>query len=884
MIKPQLGHPRAARRGRRRSGERCGRPAARATRSAPGIPRTILTTALAGSGHGRRLSIPFGLTPVGFFRQLFSTGGTYPFTTVNAYNPWALFPSDLGNSPAGSGGWICDAAAAFVSDDCGWGTALIGPFPAIVVGTVLLLAAFAVVLVVAARRPDRLTLLVALAVLALAFFVVPTRVHERYGYPFFALAVILARLLAALAGRLPRAQRRDVRQHVRRPHDDLLGQPVDRGLARDRTGDPLRGRHRDHRAAPPRRVPLGRRSSSGRRARDRLADELAIASLVEPAPRTLARRTRVGSPARRRSRPPAAPVAIRGLRWPPPRPVAATSRKPAEPGRGRTMPTWSHRPSIGEVGAGRLAARPLVGRRRCAPTARPPSSSEGGGRLDRLDLWILVLLVLASMTLRMFRLDEPYQMHFDEVYHARTATEFLQDWRYGESHDIYEWTHPHLAKYAMAAGLVLWGEDDVAATSELGVPVRASVVEPRREEPTAPGGRAGERLHIATGIRESGPTTCARGRSSPRSRLPGSRRSPSIRAGLELVVGFDDGAGRHARYRPRSTLMRPRVGVTPLPLGQVGGPVEHLFVPDDAATDHRRWRRPTRGRWTSRAGDRIGGLDLPGSRTSATAGAARRSRRRSQTSPIRPPRQRSSPRSSMARRPTTRRSCARPARRSYLGSPGSGDGAQGRRGPRSPTDDCRASRSSTSRGSPSATAAGVTFIDPATVQVSSTVALDGGGHGLALVTGIEDDRLYVTSGTAEVPTYDVIAIAGDDGEGRAEPDRRRAPAAGPRERRRLRPREPDGPHPRPRAGSRPAEGRRTVDRLRHRAARQRGLRRCPVRRRVRARRPRPRTSRPSTRPRIGRTCSCSTPRGRRRRSSSGRTPSRGGCPASSPAP
>ena len=72
-------------------------------------------------------------------------------------------------------------------------------------------------------------------------------------------------------------------------------------------------------------------------------------------------------------------------------------------------------------------------------------------------------------------------MHFDEVYHARTATEFLQDWRYGLSHDIYEWTHPHLAKYAMAAGIVLWGQDDVSATSDLGVPVTASVVEPRRD-------------------------------------------------------------------------------------------------------------------------------------------------------------------------------------------------------------------------------------------------------------------------------------------------------------------------------------------------------------------------------------------------------------------
>src|SRR2546430_13021106 len=79
---------------------------------------------------------------------------------------------------------------------------------------------------------------------------------------------------------------------------------------------------------------------------------------------------------------------------------------------------------------------------------------EPGGRLDRLDAWVVVVLVLAALTLRVWRLAEPYRMHFDEGYHARPATEFLQDLRYGISHDIYEWNHPHLAQYAMAAGLV----------------------------------------------------------------------------------------------------------------------------------------------------------------------------------------------------------------------------------------------------------------------------------------------------------------------------------------------------------------------------------------------------------------------------------------------
>ena len=56
----------------------------------------------------------------------------------------------------------------------------------------LLLAVIVLVCVVVARRDDRRTILVGLTVLAIAFFVVPTRVHERYLFPFFALAAILA--------------------------------------------------------------------------------------------------------------------------------------------------------------------------------------------------------------------------------------------------------------------------------------------------------------------------------------------------------------------------------------------------------------------------------------------------------------------------------------------------------------------------------------------------------------------------------------------------------------------------------------------------------------------------------------------------------------------
>ena len=110
-------------------------------------------------------------------------------------------------------------------------------------------------------------------------------------------------------------------------------------------------------------------------------------------------------------------------------------------------------------------------------------ANERGGRLDRLDLFIVVVVVLSAFVLRMYRVDEPSRMHFDEVYHARTATEFLQDWRYGISHNIYEWTHPHLAKYAMALGIAAFAGHDVASSSDLGVPVRDALIEPHRANP-----------------------------------------------------------------------------------------------------------------------------------------------------------------------------------------------------------------------------------------------------------------------------------------------------------------------------------------------------------------------------------------------------------------
>ena len=124
---------------------------------------------------------------------------------------------------------------------------------------------------------------------------------------------------------------------------------------------------------------------------------------------------------------------------------------------------------------------------------------ETGTRFDKLDVLILVVLFVGLLTLRTFRLSDPYDFHFDEVYHARTAMEFLQGWRYGIPHDIYEFTHPHLAKYAMAEGIAYLGDNKVTATAQLGGSVSAVLVEPRWDDPGLPSDRAGDRFYVAGG-------------------------------------------------------------------------------------------------------------------------------------------------------------------------------------------------------------------------------------------------------------------------------------------------------------------------------------------------------------------------------------------------
>lgn len=449
-----------------------------------GGPVRIATTTLAGLVTATLVCLPFGITIMGLLRQIVETAGGYPYVTVNAYNPWALVSLD-GSGLAAAGTWIRDAPNLEAAADPYF--TVLG-IPAVLVGTAFIAAAIAALMVVLWRRhDDRRALLVTLAVIAIAFFVLPTRVHERYLYPFFALGAILLALQprwAVLYAVLAAANFANLYAILTMPFYDSpgLGPMLDAlaGLGRQ-LGEWLRSS-------------AGVTAASLAHAGGLVA---AAAFLARPAPGETDRvldDERVDDECDELADgedggADGAGVASRAAQAP-----VASAATPAPPGSGAgPVPSTA---SPAEPGLPDPEERALFDR--SASLAR-----EGGGRFDRLDLWFLVILVVAVLCLRTFRLGEPLRMHFDEVYHARTAIEFLQHWRYGEPHAIYEYTHPHLAKYAMAVGIDLFGENRVVAESDLGTAVRDAASEPRWDAVAAsgPGGltRGGERLYVATG-------------------------------------------------------------------------------------------------------------------------------------------------------------------------------------------------------------------------------------------------------------------------------------------------------------------------------------------------------------------------------------------------
>ncbi|NJD26715.1 MAG: phospholipid carrier-dependent glycosyltransferase [Chloroflexi bacterium] len=566
-------------------------------------PIRILTTGAAGLLTALALSLPFGLGLPGLIGQIFSTAAGYPYLSVNAYNPWALVgqarPDGGVDGIAVNRQWVCDSTTvpreAFDIRIGDWllyhvpapppdarcigdPGVTFGALPAVAVGALLLLAAVAIVAAVVWRRPDRRTILVGLVVLSVAFFVLPTRVHERYLFPFVGIAAILAgaslrwRVAYVLGSAAVFANMYAVLTTL---YTDNPGISDWLGIG------PLLTSYWGVAAAAAAVTAVFAWAVLQLRAEadEQLADELTASAdepgdeelEFEPLPEPAAPTVGWGAPTATafepvRPGPPAGP------------PVPSTGLPPAA---GALAPAWDEPGLAGEGPwawfVARFRARPV----RADRTAG--LSNERGGRFDKLDVWILVVLAIAMLSIRLWRLPEPYQMHFDEVYHPRTATEFLQDWRYGIDHNIYEWTHPHLAKYAMALGIMAFADDRVVATSRLGQAVVDATIEPRRDDTLAGAPLEGDRLWVATGSQVLGydlrtreltatadlPGVVAVAIERPLARLYAATRSGEI---LEADLGpLDATRGQ---------------GVSPLDLRDLldlGAPIEALFITTDGS-------------------------------------------------------------------------------------------------------------------------------------------------------------------------------------------------------------------------------------------------------------------------------------------------------------
>ena len=321
--------------------------------------RPIVRVAGASLATMFALALPFGMTPGGFVALVRSAFETYPYSSLYAFNVWAV-------------------ALDFWTDDAGW----------VVPGAILVSVGLLASVVPLWWRRDTAALLAVGAAAVMAFYFLPTRAHERYLFPALALllpfAVTRRRILLpylALAGSFFVTL---YFAFTRYPQNDL-------------------------------QAPSWLDATVFARAGQNAIVVLLIAT--------------------------AALICWRLAR-----------------GEARFTPTIALEDRIA------ASIRPLP------PRWTVPAGLGIGGPALRRDIVLALIVALAVLGTRGFRLDWPRDMYFDEVYHARTAFELLAQ------RDPYEWTHPHLAKELMAVSILAFGDDRVTGSEAAPAGVTAFTV------------------------------------------------------------------------------------------------------------------------------------------------------------------------------------------------------------------------------------------------------------------------------------------------------------------------------------------------------------------------------------------------------------------------
>lgn len=391
---------------------------------------------LASVGTILALGLPFRTGPAELIELVRSASATYPYTSLYAFNVWSV-------------------VADFWKPDDEY----------VVIGGVLLVAGLLAACAPLWRRRDTATLLAAGALAAFAFYFLPTRAHERYLFPAFALllplAAVRARLLVPYVLLAISFAATLFFAFTRYPQNDLRSPAFLESTLFTRNG------------------------------------QIALALLMLGLAAYVTWRLWGGD---------ATLVADRDLA---PQPVADRGPRPErEP--------W------------RLPALLALGR---VPTRR--------------DIAVAFLVALVVLVTRGYRLDQPREMYFDEVYHARTAFELLAQ------RDPYEWTHPHLAKEVMALGILAFGDDRVVGTEPAEpLAIRFAVANDGTRAFAAPGqliirGRDGrERARVKTEPDDGKPNALAF-------------------AGADVVLATDRRITRYAvDGRVVASIPRPDIGVT----------------------------------------------------------------------------------------------------------------------------------------------------------------------------------------------------------------------------------------------------------------------------------------------------------------------------------
>jgi len=92
-----------------------------------------------------------------------------------------------------------------------------------------------------------------------------------------------------------------------------------------------------------------------------------------------------------------------------------------------------------------------------AVRSRPLLAGEGLIGLTRVDAGIITVLMAATAGLLYYKIGQPHERIFDEIYYARSAQEYLHH------QPQFEWTHPPLSKLILTIGAWIYKDDPVGA-------------------------------------------------------------------------------------------------------------------------------------------------------------------------------------------------------------------------------------------------------------------------------------------------------------------------------------------------------------------------------------------------------------------------------------